>query len=384
MKRVVSIVLIAIAVIAVFYYLKPVDIYQNKPIEEPQQPIEVPIEKPKTPIIQDKHLNGESEILTLPQLFDKVKDSVVKISVRVGINEGVGSGFVYTSDGYIITNNHVVEGADKITVTFPNGISYTARIIGRDAYTDLAVIKVNTKEELKPLILGDSSTLSVGEEVAAIGNPFGLSSSMTSGIVSQLGRLLDVPNAGGFVIPDVIQTDAAINPGNSGGPLLDMYGRVVGVNTAIISRTGEFSGIGFAVPSNTVKKVVPALINEGRYRHPWLGVSGSDLTPELASYMNIEARGFLVMDVIDNSPAAKAGIKKGDREVSIDGRVYLIGGDVIIGVDEVMVRSISDILIYLQREKVVGDEITIKIIRDGKMINLETVLEERPNISESP
>lgn len=384
MKRVISIVLIAVAVIAVFYYLKPVEIYQNKPIEEPQQPIEMPIEEPKTPIIQDKYLNGGSEILTLPQLFDKVKDSVVKISVRVNINEGVGSGFVYTSDGYIITNNHVVEGADKITVTFPNGISYTARIIGRDAYTDLAVIKVDVKEELKPLILGDSSTLSVGEQVAAIGNPFGLSSSMTSGIVSQLGRLLDVPNAGGFVIPDVIQTDAAINPGNSGGPLLDMYGRVVGVNTAIMSRTGEFSGIGFAVPSNTVKKVVPTLINEGRYRHPWLGVSGSDLTPELASYMNIEARGFLVMDVIDNSPAAKAGIKKGDREVSIDGRVYLIGGDVIIGIDKVMVRSISDILIYLQREKVVGDEITIKIIRDGKMINLKAVLGERPNISEYP
>ena len=208
---------------------------------------------------------------------------------------------------------------------------------------------------------------------------------MTSGIISQLGRLLDVPNSGGFVIPDVIQTDAAINPGNSGGPLLNMRGEVIGVNTAIISRTGEFAGIGFAIPSDTVKKVVPVLIKEGKYKHPWLGVSGSDLTPQLAKQMNIkDTKGFLIMSIVKGSPAEKAGLRGGDKEVTIDGKTYLINGDIIIKIDNIVVRGISDILIYLQREKSVGDEVVLTIIRDGNIIEKRAILLERPDVLESP
>ncbi len=382
MKLVLAVIAVVIAIGALYYIIQYTDNSTNIPTI-PNEPIEAPSEP--TPVDKTKHANGSSEILSLPELFERVKDSVVKISARTSIGEGIGSGFVYSNEGYIITNNHVIEGANRITVTFSDGISYTAKVIGRDPFTDLAVIKVEReKDRLIPLVLGSSSTLRVGEEVAAIGNPFGLSSSMTSGIISQLGRLLDVPNAGSFVIPDVIQTDAAINPGNSGGPLLNMRGEVIGVNTAIISRSGEFAGIGFAIPSDTVKKVVPTLISDGRYRHPWLGVSGSDLTPELATAMNLrEAKGFLVMSVVKDSPAEKAGIRGGDREVMIDGRTYALGGDVIISIDDREVRGIADILVYLQREKSVGDELRLKIIRDNNIIDVTVTLAERPNPFES-
>ncbi len=333
-----------------------------------------------------QHAQQESRLLTLPELFSKVEQSVVQITVQTGNARGVGSGFVYDKQGHIVTNYHVIEGASRVTVTFLDGTSYRASIVGSDPYTDLAVVKVDVdSSKLVPLRLADSSRLRVGEQVAAIGNPFGLSGSMTSGIVSQLGRMLETAN--GFSIPDVIQTDAAINPGNSGGPLLNMYGEVVGVNTAIASRTGEFSGIGFAIPSNTVKKIVPVLITEHRYRHPWLGVSGTDITPEIAEALNLqEARGFLVIDVVANSPAAKAGIRGGSSAnmISVDNRMVRLGGDVIVGVDDIQVRRISDILIYLQREKSVGDVITLHIIRDGKEMSIDVVLAERPNPLESP
>lgn len=333
-----------------------------------------------------QHTQQESRLLTLEELFSKVEQSVVQITVQNGNARGVGSGFVYDKQGYIVTNYHVIEGANRVTVTFLDGTSYRASIVGSDPYTDLAVVKVDVdSSKLIPLRLADSSRLRVGEQVAAIGNPFGLSGSMTSGIVSQLGRMLETAN--GFSIPDVIQTDAAINPGNSGGPLLNMYGEVVGVNTAIASRTGEFSGIGFAIPSNTVKKIVPVLITEHRYRHPWLGVSGTDITPEIAEALGLkEARGFLVIDVVANGPAAKAGIKGGSdaRVISVDDRIVKLGGDVIVGIDDIQVRRISDILIYLQREKSVGDVITLHIIRDGKEMSIDVVLAERPNPLESP
>ena len=323
--------------------------------------------------------------LTLIELFEKSEEGVVKIKVeRIGL-EGdtgsVGSGFVYDNLGHIITNAHVVDGANKATVTFLDGSQYNAEIIGEDKFTDIAVIKVNEKPRLlHPLEIGDSSLLQVGEQVAAIGNPFGLSGSMTSGIVSQIGRLLPSQNSG-FSIPDVIQTDAAINPGNSGGPLLNMRGQVIGINTAIQSITGEFSGIGFAVPSNTVSKIVPTLIEEGKYSHPWIGIVGQDIDPVLAKVLDLkQAKGFLVMTVVDGSPADKAGLKGMSQTKVIDGKEYPVDGDIIISVDGKEVRKISDILIHLQREKSVGDEMVLGILRDGDVMDLTLKLVERPDL----
>jgi len=323
--------------------------------------------------------------ISLADLFEKSDDGVVKVSVRKSVElptgRSLGSGFVYDVSGHIITNNHVVEDSQKTTVTFLDGTSYNAKVIGTDPYTDLAVIKVDVNPSLlHPLPLGDSSTLRVGEQVAAIGNPFGLSGSMTSGIVSQLGRLLSTPGTASFSIPDVIQTDAAVNPGNSGGPLLNMKGQVIGINTAIQSGTGEFAGIGFAVPSNTVSKIVPILINEGKYKHPWLGISGVDIDPDLANVLGLQdTRGLLVVSVVKDSPAEKSGLHGSTETKEIDGIKYQIGGDVILSVDHNDVRKIDDILIHLQREKKVGDTIDLEILREGRVTNFELTLEERPN-----
>ena len=327
--------------------------------------------------------------LTLVELFEKSEEGVVKIKVeRIGSQgtiqgeiSGVGSGFVYDNLGHIITNTHVVDGANKATVTFLDGSQYNAEIIGKDKFTDIAVIKVNEKPRLlHPLKMGDSSQLRVGEQVAAIGNPFGLSGSMTSGIVSQIGRLLPSQNTG-FSIPDVIQTDAAINPGNSGGPLLNLNGEVIGINTAIQSISGEFSGIGFAVPSNTISKIVPTLIEEGKYHHPWIGITGKDIEPDLASVLDLkQAKGFLVFTVLDGSPADKAGLKGMSQTQVIDGKEYPADGDIIISVDDKEVRKISDLLIHLQREKSVGDEMVLGILRDGEFMHITLELVERPDL----
>ena len=323
--------------------------------------------------------------ISLADLFDKSDDGVVKVSVRKSVElptgRSLGSGFVYDVSGHIITNNHVVEGSQKITVTFLDGTSYNAKVVGTDPYTDLAVIKVDVNPSLlHPLPLGDSSTLRVGEQVAAIGNPFGLSGSMTSGIVSQLGRLLSTPGTASFSIPDVIQTDAAVNPGNSGGPLLNIKGQVIGVNTAIQSGTGEFAGIGFAVPSNTISKIVPVLIKEGKYKHPWLGITGVDIDPDLANILGLQdTKGFLIAAVIKDSPAEKAGLHGSTETKEVDGIKYQIGGDVILSVDHKDVRKIDDILIHLQREKKVGDTIDLEILREERVTNFKLTLEERPN-----
>ena len=323
--------------------------------------------------------------ISLIELFEKSEEGVVKIYVD-GIASsrdtgGLGSGFVYDNLGHIITNAHVVGDANKATVTFLDGSQYNAEIIGKDKFTDIAVIKVNEKPRLlHPLQIGDSSQLQVGEQVAAIGNPFGLSGSMTSGIVSQIGRLLPTQDTG-FSIPDVIQTDAAINPGNSGGPLLNMRGQVVGINTAIQSITGEFIGIGFAVPSNTFSKIVPTLIDEGKYPHPWIGITGKDIDPDLASVLELkQAKGFLVITVVDGSPADKAGLKGMSQTQVINGKEYPADGDIIISVDDKEVRKISDILIHLQREKSVGDEMVLGVIRDGDFMHLTLKLVERPDL----
>lgn len=329
-----------------------------------------------TPIYKSK--------LSLIDIFEKSEPGVVRVNVQRAEDPGegtggVGSGFVFDKKGHIITNEHVVSNARKIVVTFLDGRSYNAQVVGADKFTDIAVIRVDADLALlKPLSLGDSSNLKVGEQIAAIGNPFGLSGSMTSGIVSQLGRLL--PSGAGYSIPDIIQTDAAINPGNSGGPLLNMRGGIVGINTAIQSATGEFTGVGFAVPSQTVAKIVPTLIEEGQYMHPWIGISGRDINPDMAEALGLEdAIGFLVVRIVEDSPASKAGLIGSERTVDVEGTTYPIGGDVILAVDGTEVRKIDDILIHLQRAKSVGDEMVLEILRDGRTTSVTIVLQERPN-----
>jgi len=322
-----------------------------------------------------------SKNLSLVEIFEKAEPGVVRVNVqRTEENGGgVGSGFVFDKKGHIITNAHVVKDAKKVVITFLDGRSYNAEIIGIDEYTDIAVVKVNTDlSSLEPVSLGDSSSLKVGEPIAAIGNPFGLSGSMTSGIVSQLGRLLPTDNQ--YSIPDVIQTDAAINPGNSGGPLLNMMGGVIGINTAIQSGTGGFSGVGFAIPSQTVAKIVPTLIEEGEYKHPWIGISGRDIDPDMAKVMELkDAVGFLVITVIEDSPASKAGLIGSEKTISVEGVDYVVGGDIILAVDGIDVRKIDDILIHLQRAKAIGDEMVLEVLRDNRTTNITIILQERPN-----
>jgi len=319
---------------------------------------------------------------SLTEIFESSESGVVRVNVERNdptqfSTGGVGSGFVYDDTGNIITNDHVVYDAKKITVTFVDGEAFLAEIIGSDPYTDIAVIKINsTNTLLNPLPIGNSNNLRVGEQVATIGNPFGLSGSMTSGIVSQIGRLL--PQQSGYSIPDVIQTDAAINPGNSGGPLLNMDGDVIGINTAIQSATGEFAGIGFAVPSATVKKIVPVLIETGEFKHPWIGIQGHDVDPELAKIRELNSsKGFLIMTVIEDSPADVAGLLGVTETVEIDEREYPLDGDIIISVDGIEVRKISDILVHLQRNKVIGDYMELEILRDGQILDITIILEER-------
>ncbi len=324
--------------------------------------------------------------LSLTEIFERSEAGVVRVNVIkseqiAGLN-GVGSGFVFDQSGHVITNHHVIDNSEKIVVTFLDGSSYNANIVGSDPFTDIAVIKVDAEPSLlHPLPVGDSSNLKVGMQVVAIGNPYGLSGSMTAGIVSQLGRLLPSQDTG-FSIPDVIQTDAAINPGNSGGPLLNIKGEVVGINTAIQSAIGEFTGIGFAIPSKTVSKIAPQLIEEGEYHHPWVGISGRDINPDLAKILNLkDAKGFLIVTVVEGSPADKAGLIGSSKTKEIDGVTYQVGGDVILSVDGKPVRKIDDILIHLQREKSVGDEMVLEILRDGRNTNFVILLEERPNLN---
>ena len=325
--------------------------------------------------------------MSLIQLFEKAEPAVIQVNVKKIQSEGAteevpggsGSGFVYDDTGHIITNNHVIDDALKITVTFLDGESYAAEIVGNDADLDLAVLKINARNSyLHHLELGSSSELKVGQQVVAIGNPFGLSGSMTTGIVSQIGRLL--PQESGYSIPNVIQTDAAINPGNSGGPLLNLNGEVVGINTAIQSETGNFTGVGFAIPSDTVNKVVPILIRDGGISHPWLGVSGIDIDYELAQIRGLDStKGFLIVSVIEGSPADIAGLMGTETREMIDGRDVPMDGDIIIKIDGELVRKIADILVHLQMEKLVGDEMVLTILRDGEVMDKTIFLGERPS-----
>jgi len=340
--------------------------------------------------------------LTLTDLFEETQQSVVQVS---GISSednpflgaSLGSGFIYDNSGHIITNFHVIAGSnpDDISITFIDGTVYRARVVGTDQYSDLAVLHVEDDvpaEKLIPLPLGNSSALRVGQEVVAIGNPFGLSGSMTEGIVSGLNRLIPVYQdpfsdvaAPAFSIPDVIQTDAAINPGNSGGPLLNMQGEVVGTNSAIFSTTGGFAGVGFAVPSNTIAKIAPILIERGTFQHPWLGVSGIDMTPEIAEAIGLgEPRGFLVIEAAPGGPADAAGVQGGNTPVQLAGREIVLGGDVILAIDDRDVRKIDDVLGYLQQATQVGETVTLTVWRDGQIMNMGITLGARPSLQVSP
>lgn len=323
--------------------------------------------------IDSYNLSGDEK--SLAKLFESVDQSVV--SIQSGESGGEGSGFVYSSDGYIVTNHHVIEDASNVQVQFTDGETLNARIVGQDAYSDLAVLKV-TRNDLEPLTLGNSSEVRPGQTAIAVGNPFGLSGTMTRGIVSAKNRLLRVE--GGFSIPNVIQTDAAINPGNSGGPVFNGRGEVIGVSTAIRSNTRTFSGIGFAIPSNTVKRVVPELIQQGDYDHSWLGVRGVSVNAAIAERAGLEnSTGFLVFEAVEEGPAAEAGIRSGDEEVLINGRQTTLGGDVIVAVDGQEMRGIEDILNYLEQETEPGETVNVTVVRNGERATLPVNLESRPN-----
>jgi serine protease Do len=342
----------------------------------------------------DNSTNTDS--MSLPDLFTKVEKSVVQVTEQDNSNElgsRLGSGFVYDKDGHVITNYHVVvpgsNNNDELQVSFLDGNVYSAELVGFDQFADLAVIKVKniTSDKLTPLPLANSTNLRIGETVVAIGNPFGLSGSMTVGIVSGLGRLLpsnengeNLGTTSSFSIPNIIQTDAAINPGNSGGPLIDTQGRVIGINTAIFSNTGVYSGVGFAIPSNTISKVAQSLIQTGSYRHPYIGIIGLSLTPDLAKQIGLtQTKGFLVTSITKGSPAEKADLRAGTTTKTLNGRDFDVGGDIILKIDNRDVTKIDDILAYLESQKHVGDKVHLTILRDNTIRELDLVLGERPS-----
>ena len=264
-------------------------------------------------------------------------------------------------------------------VTFVDGNTYRAKVIGKDPSSDIAVLQITdnfSPENLIPLAIVNSSSLQVGQQVIAIGNPFGLSDTMTTGIVSQMGRLLPNPDSG-FSTPGAIQTDAPINPGNSGGPLLNILGQVVGINTAINSATGEFSGIGFAVPSNMIIKEVPTIVQTGTYNHPWLGISGGAVTPDMAQAAGLprNGKGVVVGSVQTGSPAQKAGLQ-GVTQNNFSNAQNL--GDIITGIDGHHVKSIDDLINYIDLHKSIGDNVALTVNRHGQIMNLNMVLETRP------
>ena len=343
-----------------------------------------------TPLSEQAIAEVDSEDIPLVNLYQRGNPAVVFIEILVNeggtlLPRGGGSGFVIDTQGHIVTNNHVVEQADAVRITFSDGSVADAQILGLDPYADLAVLKVDVlPERLVPLELGDSSTLQVGQRVIAIGNPFGLEGTMTVGIISALGRTLPAQafqDGGRFSNPEIIQTDAAINPGNSGGPLLDIRGRVVGVNTAIRSTTGTNSGIGFAVPVNTVKHIVPDLIEKGFYNYPYLGITSDTrfTVAELAGPLGLPAtHGVLISEVAAGAAADRAGLRGGDREVEVMGTTVTAGGDIIVAVDGYKLRDFDDLIAYLVRETKAGQEVVFTVIRDREELEIPVTLGERP------
>ena len=296
---------------------------------------------------------------------------------------GEGSGFIWDKDGHIVTNYHVVQDAEEVEATFFDDTTVPAEIVGTDPDSDLAVLRVDRPEDqLYPVTLGNSEQVFVGQRAVAIGSPFGQEWTLTTGVVSALGRTLP-SGTSDFSIPEMIQTDAAINPGNSGGPLLDREGRVIGVNTMILSRNRASAGVGFAIPGTIVEQVVPVLVEEGSYAYAWLGIVGQDLERETALAMDLPAdqHGALVIEVVDDSPAEEAGLLGSDRQVSQNGVDFEIGGDIIVGIERQTVRTMDDLIVYLVEETKPGDRVTLQILREGREMTIEVVLGRRPGES---
>jgi len=338
-------------------------------------------------------VTGKAPDSPLTQIFKQVENSVVQITTKTsnpnlqiiingnqlgGQSKRLGSGFVYDKQGHILTNNHVIDGAASADVTFVDGNTYRAKVIGKDPSSDIAVLQITdnfSPENLVPLSIVNSSSLQVGQQVIAIGNPFGLSDTMTTGIVSQMGRLLPNPDSG-FSTPGAIQTDAPINPGNSGGPLLNMQGQVIGINTAINSATGQFSGIGFAVPSNMIIKEVSTIIQTGTYNHPWLGIAGGAITPDIAQNAGLQLnyKGVIVSSVQSGSPAEKAGLQ-GMTQNDLSNTQT---GDIITKIDGHSLRSIDDLINYIDMHKSIGDNVVLTVNRHGQLMDLNLELQARP------
>lgn len=348
-------------------------------------------------LLQGVNAQGQQNLMSplplnhsLNPLFKVVENSVVQVTRKIpslsiaapqtGNATALGSGIIVDGNGDVVTNNHVVGDAKIVDVTFIDGNRYTAKVVGTDVYSDLAVLKIvgNITKSITPLPLGNSSASEVGDQVVAIGNPFGLDDTMTTGIISQVGRLLPSGPLG-FSIPDVIQTDALIDPGNSGGPLLNMRGQVIGINTAaIISGQGGFSGIGLAISSNTVKRVVPILIERGTYAHPYLGLTAATLTSDLVqSVIGLapDFQGILVDTVTKGGPVDKAGI----RGSTTDQYGKKHGGDIITSIDNHSVKRVEDLISYVELHKSVGEKITLGVYRNGQTLNLQATLQQRPS-----
>ena len=330
-----------------------------------------------------------STSISISKIFKDVQGSVVQITrenKQAPDSPGdenvtsLGSGFVFDEEGRIITNHHVVQDSKSVDVTFIDGNRYVASVIGSDPFNDVAVIKItqNISEKLRPLILGNSSVVEVGDQVIAIGNPYGLAGSMSLGIVSQKGRLISTEGSA-FSIPSVIQTDALINPGNSGGPLLNTHEEVIGMNTAgVLSDSGAFSGIGLAVPSNTISKIVPVLISKGNYTHPWLGVSASTLTSKLTeNFENLsrDFKGVYVDSITKDGPADKAGLRGSTTDQYGDKH----GTDIITAVDNHNVTYMEDLVSYLDENKKPGEKLNLTVLRNQSYLDIGVLLGDRSN-----